>query len=234
MDYQSQIAMDSGRTFVADAPVDERLVFLRKTYLLVLVSLGVMALGGWWGVKELYATVSENWLIFFIGYIAATFAVYGLRRVPVVNYLALGGFALLCGLILAPLLTFAIALANGQPTIVLQAVVITGTAITGLSGYVLVTRKDFSFLRGALVVGSFVLLGCIIVGFFVSSLGFHLLFSIGGAVLFCGFILYDTSRIVRTHPVDDHVGAAIDLFIDFFLLFLYVLRILVLLAASRD
>jgi FtsH-binding integral membrane protein len=55
-----------------------------------------------------------------------------------------------------------------------------------------------------------------------------------GALLFAGFVLYDTSRIVRTHPTTDSVGAALDLFVDFFGLFLYVLQLMMLLAGGRD
>jgi len=234
MDWQQQITLDAGQIVVARAEVDERLVFLRKTYLLVLTGLGVATLGGYFGAQALLPYVTQYWWAFFIAYFGGFFAVRAMRKVPGLNYVGLFGFTFLCGILLGPLLAYATHLAGGQPTIVIQALVITGTAITGLSGYVFVTRKDFSFLGGALAMGSLILIGAIVVGFFWSSWNFHLAFSIGGAVLFCGFILYDTSRIMRTHPVDDPVGAALDLFLDFFLLFMYVLRILVMLASGRD
>jgi FtsH-binding integral membrane protein len=236
MQWQQQIALDAGQVSVANATVDERLVFLRKTYLLVLTGLGFAAVGGWVGATTLLESVVRFWWLYFIGYFIGMFVVRGLRRVPGVNYAALFGYTFLCGLLLGPLLFYAVHLANGKPTIVINALVITGTAITGLSGYVLVTRKDFSFLRGALAIGSMILLGVIVVSLFTGGFSFNIemAISIFGAVLFSGFILYDTSRIVRSHPTDDSIGAAIDLFLDFFLLFLYVLRILVMIAASRD
>jgi len=43
MDWQQQITLDAGQVSVANAAVDERLVFLRKTYMLVLTGLGVAA-----------------------------------------------------------------------------------------------------------------------------------------------------------------------------------------------
>lgn len=234
MDFQQQIALDAGQVTVANAQVDERLVFLRKTYLLVLTGLGVTGVGAYLGAKALLPYVAQYYWLFFIAYIAGFFGVRAMRKVPGLNYVGLFSFTFLCGVILGPLVALAFAVAGGQPTIVIQALVITGTAVTGLSGYVIMTRKDFSFLGGMLSVGVFVLFGAIIVGFFWGSFTFHLVYSIGGAILFCGFILYDTSRIIRTHPVDDPVGAALDLFLDFFLLFMYVLRILVMLAAGRD
>ena len=234
MQWQQQITLDAGQVSVANAAVDERLVFLRKTYLLVLTGLGVAAGGAYFGAQALLPYVSQYYWGFFIAYIAGFFAVRAMRKMPGLNYIALFGFTALCGVLLGPLIALAVAIAGGNPTIVVQALAITGTAVTGLSAYVLITRKDFSFMGGMLSVGAFVLLGAIIVGFFWSSFTFHLVYSIGGAILFCGFILYDTSRIMRTHPVDDPVGAALDLFLDFFLLFMYVLRILVMLASGRD
>ena len=234
MDWQQQIALDAGQVSVANAAVDERLVFLRKTYMLVLTGLGVAAAGGYMGAQALLPYVTQYWWAFFIAYFAGFLAVRAMRKVPGLNYVGLFGFTFLCGLILGPLLYIAIQMANGQPTIVIQALVITGSAITGLSAYVLITKKDFSFLGGMLSMGALLLLGMIVVGFFWGSFTFHLMYSFFGAVLFCGFILYDTSRIMKTHPVDDPVGAALDLFLDFFLLFMYVLRILVMLASGRD
>jgi FtsH-binding integral membrane protein len=238
MDWHSQIALDAGQTYAKDAPVDERLVFLRKTYLLVLLSLGVAAVGGWFGATTLLPVLLKGglatMLVLFVVLIGGMYAAQALRRKPGINYVALFGFAFVMGITVGPLLWVATMLAQGKPTIIIQAVAITGTAITGLSGYVLITKKDFSFLRGALTIGLFGLIGLVVVGFFVGSFSLQLLVSGFGALLFCGFILYDTSLVVRRHPVDDHVGAAIALFIDFFLLFAYVLRLLVLLAANRE
>lgn len=234
MDFQRQIAVDSGRGFAVDAPVDERLVFLRKTYMLVFTGLLFAAAGGYAGATYLLESVAQHMWLFFFGYLVACFAAYGLRRVPVVNYLALFGFTFLCGVTLGPLLMYAIAKGGGEPTIILQALTVTGVAFVGLSGYVLVTRKDFSFLGGGLTAGLFVLIGLLVVGMFTGGTTFQFLVSAGGAVLFCGFIVYDTSIIVRKFPTDDAVGAAITLFLDFFLLFLYVLQLLAMLAGGRD
>jgi FtsH-binding integral membrane protein len=243
MDWHSQIALDSGQTYASDAPVDERLVFLRKTYLLVLISLGFAALGGWLGATTLLPMVlkmSQGLLgiVIMMGLLfGGVYAVNALRHKTGINYVALFAFAAFLGLMTGPLLFIATLVAGGQPTIIVQAIAITGTAITGLSGYVLMTKKDFSFLRGALAIGLFALIGVLLVSMFFGGFQgrtIQIVISGFGALLFCGFILYDTSQIVRRHPVTDHVGAAIALFIDFFLLFIYVLRLLVILAASRD
>ena len=103
---------------------------------------------------------------------------------------------------------------EGAPNgaLIWQALIVTGVVFGGLTLYVVTTKRDFDFLRGALMIGLFALVGVGIASFFFSmSLNMHLLISIGGALLFSGFVLYDTSQIVRKYPVTDHVGAAITL-----------------------
>lgn len=240
MDWQSQIALDAGRTYAADAPVDERLVFLRKTYLLTLLGLGVATVGGWMGATVLLPVVWQAFqgilglLLFFAVFYGSFALAKALRAKPGLNYLAMFLFTFIAGACFGPLFFLAIRAAHGEPTILLQAMLVTGFAITGISGYVLVTRKDFSFLGGALTMGGFILLGVIVIGAFTGfSSGMGLLVSGFGAVMFAGFTLYDTSRIVRTHPTDDSVGAALDLFLDFFGLFIYILQFLMILAGDR-
>ena len=84
MDYQSQIAYDAGRTFAVDAPVDERLVFLRKTYLLVLLGLGVAAAGGYAGATALlpYITAGRwTWLGVLLVWVVGLYAARAVRRI---------------------------------------------------------------------------------------------------------------------------------------------------------
>jgi FtsH-binding integral membrane protein len=93
-----------------------------------------------------------------------------------------------------------------------------------------VTRKDFSFLAGGLMVGTgaaAVLIGMsLAVGF---DLG--LAFSVGMVALAGGYILFQTSEVLRHHDRRHHVAAALALFASVALMFWYVIRILV---RSRD
>ena len=50
--------------------------------------------------------------------------------------------------------------------------------------------------------------------------------SIGGAILFCGFILFDTHLIMHKLSPEEYVMASVNLYLDFINLFLYILRIL--------
>ena len=50
--------------------------------------------------------------------------------------------------------------------------------------------------------------------------------SIGGALLFCGFIIFDTHIIMHKLSAEEYILASINLYLDFINLFIYILRIL--------
>ena len=99
-------------------------------------------------------------------------------------------------------------------------------AFGGLTGYVLITKRDFSFLRGFLSMGIFVLLGAMLLGMFVGGAVFQLAIASVGVLLFGAYVLSDTSRMLRSGERSDPVGAAIGLFLNFLNIFLFILRIL--------
>lgn len=143
------------------------------------------------------------------------------------NLVAYFSYVFLFGLLLAPLVLF---VAHAAPVVLTQASLLTAFVFTGLTGYVFLTKKDFSFLGGALAIGMFALLGIAIAGMLF---GFTpgLWYSIAGVLLFSGYVLYDTSNVLHHYPTDRHVSAAIVLFVDVVLLFKHIL---LLLARSRD
>ena len=95
-----------------------------------------------------------------------------------------------------------------------DAFLLTAAAFTGLSGYTLVSRRDFSNIGAALTIGLFVLIGASLPRDFVHADVFHLAVASMGVLLFAGYILYDTSRIMRTSEDGDAVGAALRSFLD--------------------
>lgn len=185
-------------------------------------------------VPPLVAFGMEHWIIMLVVYVGAFFAASFARHIRGINVLALFGYAFVTGLFIAPSIFIAQAMASAGHTLdaspVRDAFLLTGAAFVGLSGYTLVSRKDFSHLGAALTVGLFVLIGASILGFFVHAAAFQLAVASVGVLLFAGYILYDTSRIMREGETDA-VGAALRLFLDILNMFLLLLRIL---ASSRD
>ena len=90
-------------------------------------------------------------LLTLAGYFGLLFATAKFRNsgLGLVFVFALTGFM---GYTLGPILSSYLSLANGSQ-IVMNAMAATGTIFLGLSGYALVSRRDFSFMGGFLMVG---------------------------------------------------------------------------------
>ena len=119
-----------------------------------------------------------------------------------------------------------------DPSVIPTAGLLTGIVFAGLTATVFITGKDFSYLRGALMVGFFAALGIILCGaIFGFKLG--LLFSGILVVLAGAYVLYVTSNVLHHYRTDQHVAASLSLFAAIALLFWYILRIVIALA-GRD
>lgn len=53
-----------------------------------------------------------------------------------------------------------------------------------------------------------------------------LILSGAGAMLFLGYIVYDTDRLIKYFDYDQHLTASLHLYLDVINLFLYIMRIL--------
>ncbi len=213
----------------ADAAPSERLLFLRKTYSLVLLGITLFAatMLGFGKVAlvtdaSLWIYTSSRWtsLILMIG---GGVVVRMLARKRVVGFTFYLAYAVLLGLLIAPFAAMA------GPETVGTAALLTTAIFAGLTVYAFVTKTDFSWLGGALSIGLFAMIGIGVASMiFGWSLGSW--YSIAGALLFSGYILYDTSNIVRTNRVDEAVPAAIELFTSVIMLFWHLLSLL----SNRD
>ncbi|MBQ0740457.1 Bax inhibitor-1 family protein, partial [Aquimarina celericrescens] len=85
--------------------------------------------------------------------------------------------------IFIPLIGMAMMIAeSGGTNILNQAAILTLSLFTGLSAVVLVTKKDFSFLKSMLAIGFFIAIGLIVAGM-IFGFNFGLWFSVGVGVL---------------------------------------------------
>ena len=166
---------------------------LRNTYALLSMTLLFSALMA--GVSMALNLPHPGLLLTLVGYFGLLFATTRFRNsaLGLVFVFALTGFM---GYTLGPILNAYIALANGGQ-LVMTAMGATGTIFLGMSGYALVSRRDFSFM------GSFLMVG-ILVGFF-AAIG-AILFEIPAlslavsavfVLLMSGLILYETSNIIH-------------------------------------
>lgn len=228
------------QTILVSSLTDEkRVAFYRKTYthlafavlLFILVETLFFQIPS---ILEFALSLTEGWLWLLMlgGFMVITnyaekMALQSHDRNK--QYLALLLYVVAEAFIFIPLIFMAMIMAeDGGFEILNQAAILTVSLFSGLSAVVLLTKKDFSFLKSILAIGFFIALGLIVAGvLFGFNLG--LWFSVGMVVLASGSILYQTSNMVHRYSEDQYVAASLGLFASLMLLFWYILSIL-----SRD
>jgi len=200
-------------------PADVRRV-LRNTYALLAMTL-LFSAGV--AVATLTLQLPEPGLILtLVGYFGLLFTVFKLQNsgwaLPAV--FALTGFM---GYTLGPLLTQSLALPGGAQTVTL-ALGATGATFLALSGYVLLTRRDFSFMGGFLFVGMVIALLAGIAAMVLQMPALGLAVSAMVALLSAGLILFETSRIVNGGETN-YVMATVGLYVSVFNLFTSLLSL---------
>jgi hypothetical protein len=146
------------------------------------------------------------------------------------QYAAFALFVVLWAIMFVPILSYAIMYGQERGiNIIEDAAMITAFGCAGLIATVMITRKDFSFLRGIMVWGFFIAIGLIVASL---AFGFHLgtWFSVGMIGFAGAAVLYDTSNIMHHYPQDKYVAASMALFSSIAMMFFYILRLFM----SRD
>ena len=203
---------------------------LRNTYFLLSLTLLFSAIMAFVSLRT--GAHQLNIFVLLIGMFGLLFLTMALRNSVwgIVSTFAFTGFM---GYTIGPVLNMYLTqFTNGQQ-LVLTSLGATGVIFVALSGYVLTTRKDFSFLGGFL---------------FIALLG-GIVLSIGGAIfqvpmlqiamsglfvlIFSSFILYDTSRILQNGETN-FIMATISLYLDILNLFMSLLQILSYFAGNRN
>jgi modulator of FtsH protease len=132
---------------------------------------------------------------------------------------ALTGFM---GITLGPIISSYLSLANG-PKIVAMSMLMTAGIFVGLSGYVLATKKDFSFMAGFLMVGILVGFMAALAAIFFQMPALSLAVSAMFVLLMSGLILYETSNIINGGETN-YVLATVTLFVSILNLFTTLLH----------
>lgn len=113
---------------------------------------------------------------------------------------------------------------QGCGNLVLLSLVITMVTFGGLSAYVHITRRDLRFLEAFLGIALLSVLAMSIVCIFVTSPLWHIAVATAGILVFSGFVLYDTSMMLKYMTPDDAIIASVQLYLDILNLFLYILE----------
>ena len=219
--------MSQPRTISATAPAIATNRVLRNTYALLSLTLLFSALTA--GLSMAYNWPHPGLILTLVGYFGLLFLTTRFRN---------SGWGLLCvfaltgfmGLTLGPIIDYYLTATQNGSQLVATALGMTGGIFLVLSGYVLTTRRDFSFMGGMLMVGILVAflsaLGLVVASMFgmeVSGamLGISALF----VLLMCGLILYQTSAIIHGGETN-YIMATVTLYVSLYNLFTSLLHLL--------
>jgi FtsH-binding integral membrane protein len=211
---------------VAESAAEIRQAFIRKVYTILFIQLlSTCVVGGF--IRASPSTIMwvlENRWALYVPMIASfvnLFALYWKRHSHPINLVLLSTFTLCEAFTLGVLTAFY------QTSMVLQALLITLGIFLGLTIFTFQSKYDFSGMGPWLFGGLMALVMTGFVGIFLPfSHTIDLIYSVGGALIFSGYIVYDTYEINKRLSPDEYIAAAIALYLDFINLFIYILRIL--------
>lgn len=194
---------------------------LRQTYLLLGMTLAFSA-----AMTAVAVSVNAqpmNWIVSLVVMIGLLFAIQAKRNSAMALPLVFA-FTGWMGWSLGPMVNFVLGSAGGMGVLFNATA---GTAVTffALSAYAITSGKDFSFLRGFLMTGLVVALLAIVASFFFAMPGLQLAISAALVLLASGFILFDTSNIVRGGETN-YVMATVNLYVNIYMLFSNLLALM--------
>jgi FtsH-binding integral membrane protein len=192
---------------------------------LVALTLGCTALGAYIGRN----LSGRNGLLVFI---AAVVCIIGLNmassrgreQLAILFLFALG---LVLGIAIAPVIAY---YAKADPSALWQAAGATGAFIAALGSFGYATRRDLSAWARTLF---WALLALIVFGFVAMLVAIphaHIIYAVGGLVVFGAFTIFDFNRLRRA-GMQSAVPIAASIFLDIFNVFLFMLQ---LFGNSRD
>ncbi|XP_008820764.1 protein lifeguard 2 [Nannospalax galili] len=229
-DCPNETSTDSSNPF-ADPPV--RRAFIVKVFTILSIQLLTTA-----AITSLFVLMKglRTWVtvhpLFIYALFPAFFVVFIVlaccgdlhRQVPA-NYILLGFFTLLQGLLLGGVSVFY----NAEE--VLWATGATTVVTLSLTLFALQTKLDFTLLNGVLFVCIIVLMIFGIVLIVVRTLWLHVLYAALGTVLFSMYLVMDVQLMVggnhhSTLNAEEYVFAALNIYLDIINLFLFILQLI--------
>jgi len=211
---------------VSESAPEIRAAFVRKVYTILFAQiLATCIVSGAFSqsTSSIIWVQSNPWalIVGFIGTFVNLGLLYWKRHSHPLNFIFLSTFTVL------EALTIGVVVAFYNTTVVLQALLITLGIFLGLTLFTFQSKMDFSGMGPFLFGGLIALIATGLVGAFIPfSKTIDLVYGIGGALLFSGYIVFDTYNINKRLSPDEFIVAAISLYLDFINLFLSLLRIL--------
>ncbi|KAK1412578.1 hypothetical protein QVD17_33950 [Tagetes erecta] len=210
---------------------DLRWSFIRKVYSIVtiqlLLTVAVAAFVVSYHPIVTFLTTTKGGLACYILIIITPFItlfpLYCFHQRHPVNYLLLGIFTVS--------LAFAVGLscAFTSGKVILEAAILTAVVVLSLTLFTFWAAKrgyDFNFLGPFLFSALMMLIvfGLIQIFFPLGKIS-HMIYGCLAALIFSGYIVYDTYNLIKNYDYDDYIWAAVALYLDIINLFLALLNI---------
>ena len=179
---------------------------LKNTYMLLGATITFSAIVAY--LAAIFRMPHPGMIITLVGFYGILFAIHKTKdsAMSLIWVFALTGFM---GYTLGPIVGM---LSATAPQILVQALAGTGLIFFGLSAYVLTTKKDFSFLSGAIASLFWVLIIAMVASFIFDISGLSLAISAGFMIFSSMAILYQTSAIIKGGE-RNYVLATVTLFV---------------------
>ena len=220
--YQDQVVQRTGESVLATNKV------LRNTYLLLSMTIAFSAVMAYVGTLLNLGHLA-GFVCWGVGF-ALLFVTRFLRNSPF-GLVSIFAFVGAMGLSIAPTMNYYLTMFSNGQELILTSLALTSGIFIALSAISIVTKKDFGFLGKFLFIGLIVGIIAAIANIFFQIPVLSLAVSGMFVLIFSGYILYDTSRIINGGETN-YIMATINLYLDILNLFLSLLHILSVIAGD--
>ncbi|MEK7672432.1 MAG: Bax inhibitor-1/YccA family protein [Patescibacteria group bacterium] len=142
-----------------------------------------------------------------------------------INRLLFAAFAFISGVTIAPLIAILAASPEGV-AIITKALLATTLMFGATAIFGWTTKMNLSSLKGFLMISLIGLLIVGLIGIFIPwSNTMEMIYSGAGVLIFSGFVVYDINKL-KYYPEDRYIDAALNLYLDIFNLFIFILRLI--------
>ncbi len=214
----------------AQTGVIVRNTVLRNTY--ILLSMTLLFSAAMATVAMLSNAAPLPFLILLAGTYGLLFLTHALQNSSwgILSVFAFTGFM---GYSLGPILNAYLYMYTNGASLIATSLGATGIVFFALSGHVLTSQKDYSYLSGFLFAGVIIAVLAMIGGLLFNIPGFHLAISGLFALISSGMILMQTSEIIHGGE-RNYIVATVGLYVSIYNLFVSLLHILSAFAGNRD
>jgi len=192
---------------------------LKNTYLLLGLTLAFSAIMA----SMSFTAPPINMWVYIIGLYGLLFATHALKN-SAWGLVTVFAFAGLIGYGTGPLIGMLMSTSAGSE-VVMTALGGTAFIFFGLSGYALVSKKDFSFLSGFIFAGFLVLVAAFVLNLFMQMPALQLAMSVGFMLFSSAVILMQTGAIVNGGE-RNYIVATITLYVSIYNIFMSLIHLL--------